>query len=154
MHDYLEKFILGKLNLDLLGDNTRERMMADEIIEKGLRNKLNVILGCEAVLHYPGLYAGSADLIAEDYEGTSAIIDFKQSNKPKREEYIHDYYLQCAAYAMAHNKVYGTNIAKAVILVCTKDNLFQRFIVDGEKFKNYQSEFLLRVEQYHSQKNN
>ena len=53
---------------------------------------------------------------------------------------------------MAHNKVYGTNIAKAVILVCTKDNLFQRFIVDGEKFKNYQSEFLLRVEQYHSQK--
>ena len=68
--------------------------------------------------------------------------------------YIHDYYLQCAAYAMAHNKVYGTNIAKAVILVCTKDNLFQRFIVDGEKFKNYQSEFLLRVEQYHSQKNN
>ena len=63
MHDYLEKFLLGKLNLDLLGDNTREKMMADQIIENGLRHKLNEIWGCEATLYYPGKYAGAADCI-------------------------------------------------------------------------------------------
>ena len=79
MHEILEKFLLGKLNLDLLGDNTREKMMADEIIENGLKNKLNVIWGCEETLYFPEKYAGAADVIAGDYEGKSCIIDFKNS---------------------------------------------------------------------------
>ena len=83
MHDYLEKFLLGKLNMDLLGDNTLEKMMADQIIENGLRNKLNEIWGCEATLYYPGKYAGAADCIGV-YENKETIIDFKQSNKPKK----------------------------------------------------------------------
>jgi hypothetical protein len=37
-----------------------------------------------------------------------SIVDFKQSNKPKREEYIGDYYLQLVAYAMAHDAIYDT----------------------------------------------
>ena len=105
MHDYLEKFLLGKLNLDLLGDNTREKMMADQIIENGLRNKLSEIWGCEATLYYPGKYAGAADCIGI-YENKESLIDFKNANKPKKDEWIDDYYLQCAAYAMAHNIVY------------------------------------------------
>ena len=62
-HDILEKYLLGKLNLDLLGDNTLERQMADQIIENGLRNKLDEIWGCEATLYYPGKYAGAADCV-------------------------------------------------------------------------------------------
>ena len=151
MHAFLEKFILGKLNLDLLGEKTRESMMADQIIENGLRDKLNSIWGCEAALFYSKKFAGAADLIAEDYEGSSAIIDFKQSNSLKKDQWIDSYYLQCAAYSLAHNKVYGTNINKAVILICTKDDLFQRFIVDGDRFKNYQDQFLKRVDQFYSQ---
>ena len=151
MHAFLEKFILGKLNLDLLGEKTRESMMADQIIENGLRDKLNSIWGCEAALYYPNKFAGAADLIAEDYEGSSAIIDFKQSNSLKKDQWIDSYYLQCAAYSLAHNKVYGTDINKAVILICTKDDLFQRFIVDGDRFKNYQDQFLKRVDQFYSQ---
>ena len=151
MHAFLEKFILGKLNLDLLGEKTRESMMADQIIENGLRDKLNSIWGCEAALFYPNKFAGAADLIAEDYEGSSAIIDFKQSNSLKKDQWIDSYYLQCAAYSLAHNKVYGTDINKAVILICTKDDLFQRFIVDGDRFKNYQDQFLKRVDQFYSQ---
>ena len=151
MHAFLEKFILGKLNLDLLGEKTRESMMADQIIENGLRDKLNSIWGCEAALYYPNKFAGAADLIAEDYEGSSAIIDFKQSNSLKKDQWIDSYYLQCAAYSLAHNKVYGTDINKAVILICTKDDLFQRFIVDGDRFKNYQDQFLKRVDKFYSQ---
>ncbi len=151
MHDYLEKFLLGKLNMDLLGDNTREKMMADQIIENGLRNKLEEIWGCEATIYYPGKYAGAADCIGV-YENKETIIDFKQSNKPKKDEWIEDYYLQCAAYGMAHNTVYGSNISQAVILLCTKDNMFQRFIIDGEKFNDYQKKFLLKVEQFYEQR--
>ena len=151
MHDYLEKFLLGKLNLDLLGDNTLEKIMADQIIENGLRNRLNEIWGCEATLYYPGKYAGAADCIGI-YENKESLIDFKNANKPKKDEWIDDYYLQCAAYAMAHNTVYGTNINQGVILLCTKDNIFQRFIIDGERFKNYQNQFMEKVEQFYSQR--
>tara|TARA_B100000902_G_scaffold298534_1_gene285883 strand:- start:984 stop:1670 length:687 start_codon:yes stop_codon:yes gene_type:complete len=151
LHDYLEKFLRGKLNMDLLGDNTREKMMADQIIENGLRNKLNEIWGCEVVLFYPGKFAGAADLVGI-YENKETIIDFKQSNKPKKDEWIDDYYLQCAAYSLAHNKVHGSNITQAVILLCTKDNIFQRFIVEGERLTSYQNKFLERVEQFYIQR--
>ena len=151
MHDYLEKFLLGKLNMDLLGDNTREKMMADQIIENGLRDKLSEIWGCEATLYYPGKYAGAADCIGI-YENKETIIDFKQSNKPKKDEWIDDYYLQCAAYSLAHNKVHGSNINQVAILLCTKYNIFQRFIVEGERLINYQNQFLEKVEQFYSQR--
>ena len=151
MHDYLEKFLLGKLNMDLLGDNTREKMMADQIIENGLRDKLSEIWGCEATLYYPGKYAGAADCIGI-YENKETIIDFKQSNKPKKDEWIDDYYLQCAAYSLAHNKVHGSSINQVAILLCTKDNIFQRFIVEGERLINYQNQFLEKVQQFYSQR--
>ena len=151
MHNYLEKFLLGKLNMDLLGDNTHEKMMADQIIENGLRHKLNEIWGCEATLYYPGKYAGSADCIGV-YENKQTIIDFKNSTKPKKDEWIDDYYLQCAAYSLAHNKVYGSKITQAAILLCTKDNIFQRFIIDGERLINYQNQFMGKVEKFYSQR--
>ncbi len=152
MHDYLEKFLLGKLNMDLLGDNTREKMMADQIIENGLRNKLDEIWGCEATLYYPGKFAGSADLLGV-YENHQSIIDYKQGSKERRDEWNEDYYLQLAAYSLAHDKVYGSNITQGVILFCTKDNVFQRFIIEGERLKNYQKLFLEKVEQFYLQRN-
>ena len=152
MHEYLEKFLLGKLNLDLLGDNTRERMMADQIIENGLRNKLDEIWGCEATLYYPGNYAGAADCVGV-YENKETIIDFKQSNKPKKDEWIDDYYLQCSAYALAHNIVYNSRITQGIVLLCTVDNLFQVFRIQGVKLEEYQNKFLEKVEQFYHQRN-
>ena len=151
MHVYLEKFLLGKLNMDLLGDNTREKMMADQIIENGLRNKLNEIWGCEATLYYPGKYAGSADLLGI-YENRQSIIDYKQGGKERKDEWNDDYYLQLAAYSLAHDEVYGSKITQGIILFCTKDNVFQRFIIDGERLKSYQNFFMQKVEQFYSQK--
>ena len=148
MHDFLEKFLLGKLNLDLLGDNSLERQMADQIIENGLRNKITEIYGVEATLFFPGRYAGAADLICK-YEGKDSIIDFKNSSQLRKDEWNFDYYCQLSAYQMAHNKVYGTNINQGVILVCTKDLMFQRFVIDSEKLKNYQEIFLKKVDEYY-----
>lgn len=149
MHSFIEQYILGKLNLDLLGDNTRERLMADQIIEHGLRNYLSEAWGVEATLYYPQKYAGTADLIGV-YDNRQTIIDFKQSNKPRKDEWNFDYYLQLGAYSLAHNTVYGTNINQGVILVCTQDLMFQRFIIDSEKLKDCQNFFLERVEQYNN----
>ena len=148
MHDFLEKFLLGKLNLDLLGDNSLERQMADLIIENGLKNRVNEIWGVEACLFYPNKYAGAADLIAE-YEGKFSIIDFKNSSQLRKDEWNTDYYLQLSAYQMAHNKVYGTDINQGVVLVCTKDLMFQRFVIDSERLKNYQEIFLRKVDEYY-----
>ena len=153
MHDFLEKFILNQLNLDLLGDNSLEKQMADQIIENGLRNDLSEVYGVEATLYYPGKYAGAADLLGV-YMGKETILDFKTGTKPRRDEWNDEYYLQLGAYSLAHNKVYGTNINQGIILLCTKDLMFQRFIVDAERLKDCQKRFLERVELYKSMKLN
>ena len=153
MHSFLELFLLGKLNLDLLGDNTLERKMADQIIENGLRDKLSEVWGVEATLFYPSKFAGACDLVGV-YESKQTILDFKQGNKPRKDEWNEDYYLQLGAYSLAHNHVYGTNINQGVILLCTKDLMFQRFIIDSERLKDYQKKFLERVDQYYNMKLN
>ena len=153
MHDFLEKFILNQLNLELLDDNSLEKKMADQIIENGLRNNLSEVWGVEATLHFPGKYAGAADLLGV-YMGKETILDFKTGNKPRRDEWNDEYYLQLGAYSLAHDKVYGTNINQGVILFCTKDLMFQRFIVDSERLKDCQKRFLEKVEQYYSMKLN
>ena len=152
MHSHLEKYLLGQLNLELLEEEaSKSKKMADEIIEQGIKGKLSEIYGTEATLYYPGKYAGAADCIGV-YENKETIIDFKQSNKPKKDEWIDDYYLQCAAYALAHNTVHGSNIIQVVILLCTKDNMFQRFLIEGDRLKDYQKQFLEKVEQFYAQR--
>mgnify|MGYP002507770592 FL=1 len=152
MHTHLEKFLLGEGYLDLTTEGQASRTMADEIINKGLKNRLGEFWGLEVTLYYPELYAGATDVVGV-YDGEESIVDFKQSNKPKRREWIEDYKLQLAGYALAHNEVYGTNIMKGVNLICTKDNLYQEFIFDGEEFKKAKYDWLRRVDHYYAQKN-
>jgi genome maintenance exonuclease 1 len=121
--------------------------MATKIIESGLRD-LEEVWGQEVTLYYPGLYAGATDVVGI-FDGKPAIIDFKQSNKPKRREWIEDYFEQLGAYCMAHNYVYGTKIQSGIILMCTKDFMFQKFEVSGREFVGYQHAFLKKVDQYH-----
>ena len=147
MHLHLERHILGKGHLDLTEEGKTAKAMADVIIEKGLCD-LSEIWGSEVTLQYPGLYAGATDLVGVyDYE--DSIIDFKQSNRPKRREWIEDYCMQMAAYAMAHNHVYRTEITQGVILMCTPDNYFQKFQIKGKEFISYQHKFLAKVDQYY-----
>ena len=152
VHMHLEKYILGEGHLDLTPEGKTAKAMSDTIISKGF-NDLQEIWGSEVVIHYPGLYAGATDLVGVyDYE--DSIIDFKQSNKPKRKEWIEDYFLQLGAYAMAHNYVYRTQITQGVILMCTPDNYFQKFQIKGKEFIKYQHQFLERVNKYYETKNN
>jgi len=150
MHSHLEYHLNGQGLLDLSEEGRVARNMADKIIKDGL-NDLHEIWGSEVVLHYPNKYAGATDLVGI-YQGRDSIVDFKQSNKPKKDEWIVDYKLQLAAYATAHDCVYGTNIEQGVILMCTPDLYFQRFIINGQQFRDYKQEWMKRVEKYYELK--
>ena len=153
MHNYLESYILGRENLSFFDDKEQYKMMAKEIIEKGLKNRLEEIWGVECTLYYPEKYAGTADCVGV-YEGRETIIDFKQSNKPKKVEYIDSWFLQTSAYSLAHNIVYNSNITSCVILVCTVDNLFQEFKIQGSDLITYQNLFLGRLKKFNEYLNN
>ena len=147
MHSYIEDFLRGRINENFFDSNENHKNMAKEIIDKGIKGNLEEIYGMEAALHYPEKYAGTADLIGI-YNGKEAIIDFKQSNKPKKIDYIQDYFLQLGAYTLAHNVVYKTNITLGVILLCTIDNLFQDFTIEGKELLMYQNLFLGRLKKF------
>ena len=121
--------------------------MAKKIISDGLID-LNEIWGSEVTLYYPDLYAGATDVVGI-YNGRESIIDFKQTNKPKRREWIEDYFVQLGAYAMAHNYIYRTKIQSGIILMCSKDGFFQKFEVSDKEFVGHQHAFLKKVDQYY-----
>jgi len=147
MHKILEMYILDKGYLDETNVGKQAHNMAIQVIQNGL-SSVTEYYGTECTLFYPGLFAGQTDLVGV-HKGQDAIIDFKQTNKPKKEEWIGDYKLQLAAYAMAHNILFKTQICKGVIMMCSADNFYQEFVVEGEQFQKYMFEFLRRVDEYY-----
>ena len=149
MHKILEKYIIEEGYLDLTNVGKEAHNMAMQVIQNGLSN-VTEFYGSECTLYYPGLYAGQTDLIAT-HKGDMAVIDFKQTNKPKKREWIEDYCLQLAAYGMAHDFIYKTAITKAVIMMCSKDNFYQEFVIAGEEYRKYKHQWLERVNKYYEQ---
>jgi len=149
MHKILEKWVLGEGYMDMTTVGQEAHNMAKVVIEQGLSN-ITEYYGSETVLYYPGLYAGQTDLIA-NHKGDMAVVDFKQTNKPKRREWIEDYCHQLAAYTMAPNYVHRTNISKGVIMMCSKDNYYQEFIIQGLEMKKYMHQWLKKIDQYYEE---
>lgn len=160
MHTYLEHYIINGTQKER-GSNPfswPSHAMADTVIREGL-SKVDEFWGTEVPLYFPGVYAGTTDCVGL-HEGTPAIMDFKQTNRPKREEWIDDYKLQLAAYAEAHNELYGTSISRGVILMCVKptehaDGTFgspeyQEFVVEGSDWDHWRDQWWRRLEQYYS----
>lgn len=149
MHMYLENYCLGQGYLDMTDVGNVAKHMAEKIVDRGIDNRLTEIYGNEATLYYPGLYAGSVDLVGQ-LDGKITIIDFKQTNKPKQREWIGDYFLQMAAYGMAHDAVYDTAIEQGVILMCSKDLYYQEFKIEGEEYRQAKHEFLRRLDKFYT----
>ena len=150
MHKYLESHITDIGYEDLTDTGKQAKTMAEKVIEIGLA-PVDEYYGSEVTMYYPGLYAGQTDLVCI-HDGEDAIVDFKQSNRPKRKEWVEDYYLQIAAYAMAHDYVHGSRINKGVIMVCTPDLYYQEFVVEGAELRQYKHKFLKRLDMYHELK--
>ena len=152
MHEFLEYYLQNKKILDLSDEGQAASSMGQAIIDQGFKD-LSEIWGSEVTLFYPGLYAGQTDLCGV-YQNRESIVDFKQTNKPKRKEWIEDYFLQLAAYAMAHDIIYKTCIDQGVILMCSKDGFFQKFTSNGREFTNFKHRFLRRVDNFYQKRGN
>jgi len=150
MHANLERFIAGLQRQP--GNNpvhVQANKMADIIIENGLSG-VDEVWAMEQSLYFPGLFSGTTDLVGS-YKGEPAVMDYKQTNKPKKEEWIDDYKIQLTAYIMAHNEVYGTDIKRGVVFMCSRDLQYQQFDLMPSEFSYWQDQWLNKVEEYYSQ---
>ena len=152
MHKWLEDYciegVLGKPGSNPYSQQSHR--MAELIVEHGLSHSEEV-WGTEVPLYYSGLYAGTTDCVGL-HDGKPAIMDFKQTNKPKRTDWIEDYFLQLCAYANAHNNMFDTTINRGVILMCSKDYQYQEWILEGEAFDHYNNIWWNRVSEYYESK--
>jgi genome maintenance exonuclease 1 len=149
MHANLERFLVGEQRQP--GNNpvhVQANKMADVIIENGL-SKMDEVWAMEQSLYFPGLYSGTTDLVGV-YQGQPAICDHKQTNKPKKAEWVEDYYIQLVAYILAHNEVYKTDMKRGVIFMCSRAFEYQQFDLTPDNFNKYQDMWLTKVEEYYS----
>ena len=147
MHKFIEAFILQRGYEDLTSLGQQAKSMAEKMIEIGL-TPIDEYYGSEVTLYYPGLYAGTTDLVCR-HNDMDTIVDFKQANQPKRKEWIDDYYMQIAAYAMAHDYVHGSKIQQGIIMVCTPDLYLQEFRFQGVELRQWKHKFLKRLSAYY-----
>jgi len=160
MHTYLEDYVkTGAIKERTTNPYSwASHAMAHVVVEKGLR-KVSEFWGIEVPLYFPGIYAGTTDG-AGVHLNQESILDYKQSNKPKKREWIEDYFVQLCAYAEAHNEVHGTRIRKGVILMCVKPDVdeqfniikppeYQEFVLEGAEFDRYRDLWWRRVEQFY-----
>ena len=147
MHKFLENHIKGTGYDDLTEIGIEAKAMANKIINEAF-TPITEYYGSEITVHYTGLYAGSTDLVCM-HNDMETIVDFKQSNRPKKQEWVEDYCLQIAAYAMAHDFIYGSNIRQGVIMVCTPDLYLQEFRFQDVEMREWRHKFLARLSNYY-----
>lgn len=149
MHKYLEDYIdTGEWPQP--GSNPyaqQAHMMASKIKEHAM-NDIDEIWGSEVPLFIPQMYAGTTDLVGV-YKGQPCIMDFKQTNKPKKVEWVEDYFLQLTAYALAHNDVHGTDIKEGHIFMCSRAGEYQQFDLWPHEFPEWEQEWWRRVYSYY-----
>jgi genome maintenance exonuclease 1 len=154
MHKWLETYVKeGEMGIPGTNPFSRQsHSMANVIVFEGLANNVSEFWGVEVPVYYSGLYAGTTDCIGV-WKNCPAILDFKQTNKPKKKEWIEDYFLQLTAYALAHNNTYQTDIKTGVILMCcaSEPHTYQEFIIESDEFEHYSDLWLRRLEQYYVQ---
>lgn len=152
MHHIIESWLTNQGHIDLTDMGQQAHTMADLIIKQGLQDRLTEIYGVEPTVFHSGMgYAGATDLIGV-HDGEVIIGDFKQSNKPKRREWIEDYKLQLAAYALAFQDMFNVPVNKGINFICTKDFYYQEFAFSDEEFRQAKYTWMKRVEQYYNQK--
>ena len=149
MHKYLEDYIeFGEWPTP--GSNPyaqQAHKMASQVKENAMVD-VDQIWGSEINLYHPKIYPGTTDLVGQ-YKGQPAIMDFKQTNKPKKQEWVEDYYLQLTAYALAHNEIFGTNIREGHVFMCSRDLQYQQFDLWPDEFDGWEQKWWDRVYQYY-----
>ena len=149
VHKHVENYILGE---ERPGGTNEVRVLAsqlaDNIINQGM-TEVNEVWAMEQPLYFPGLYAGTADLIGV-FRNKPAIMDHNTSKMIKKEEWVQDYFMQLVAYALAHNEVYGTDIASGAIFMAARDGNYKTYVLEGAKWQESCDAWARRVDQFYS----
>ena len=149
MHKYLEDYIeFGEWPTPGSNPYAQQAHRMAEQVRDNAMGDVDEIWGSEINLYHPKIYAGTTDLVGQ-YKGQPAIMDFKQTNKPKKAEWVEDYYLQLTAYALAHNEVFGTNIREGHVFMCSRDLQYQQFDLWPDEFDKWEQKWWDRVYQYY-----
>jgi genome maintenance exonuclease 1 len=149
MHSNLERFIAGlQRQPGNAPVHVQANKMADVIIDNGLKH-VNEVWAMEQSLYFPGLYSGTTDLVAV-FKDNPSVCDYKQTNKPKKEEWVEDYKIQLVAYILAHNEVYKTDIREGHVFMCSRAFEYQQFDLWPTDFNKYQDMWLSKVEEYYN----
>lgn len=153
MHLAVESWLLDVEQPAVNGSHpmrTLARDMASVHIGTHIIGRISKIIGIETELHsVSGQYAGATDCVGY-YDGVLSIIDHKSSRKIKKEEYVADYKLQLAAYALAWQDMFDEPINQGVILLTTHDCQAQSWIISGAEFDKAKDDFIERLLQYYS----
>ena len=143
MHQVLEYYLSGGGYYNDMEEGAKPRMMAKTILDN---IKIDEVWGNEISLEFQNKFAGTCDMTAVVY-GKPSIVDWKQANRPKKEEWVDDYKHQLGAYYLAHTANYGP-IEQGVVSICTRDLRYQEFRLSEADLKEYADKFLNRLEQF------
>ena len=150
MHKYLEDYVDNGVWTKSAGSNPYAQQAYNMacVIRDEAMGDVDEIWGSEVPLYVPGIFAGTTDLVGQ-YKGNPCIMDFKQTNKPKKPEWVEDYYLQLTAYALGHNEVHGTDIREGHIFMCSRALEYQQFDLWPDEFAEWEQEWWNRCRQYY-----
>lgn len=115
----------------LLGESFEPDMFDAEMFNsiKFLLDQIDNIHCLETPLYSDFLQvAGTVDCIGE-FQGKLSVIDFKTASKPKDRDDIYNYFMQCAAYAVAFEERTGIPIGRLVIIMAV-DNDDPRWFIE------------------------
>ena len=147
MHKYIENYINdGVWSTPGSNPYSQQAFKMAQVVHENALKDVNEIWGSEVGLYFPKIYAGTTDCVGQ-YKGNPCIIDFKQTNKPKKKEWVEDYFLQLVAYAEAHNEVYGTDIKEGHVFMCSRKLDYQQFDITPTTYNHYKKEWWNRVEE-------
>ena len=146
LHTVCEKYLLNEmtdLKLQTMMPDTKELFLS---LKPHLDNHIGEVYSIEQALYSTELrLAGRVDCIAQ-WDDELAVIDFKSSTKPKLEENILNYFMQCTAYATMFEEITSKPINKLVIAIAVADGTNQIFV--REKTDHYMDSLYYYIGKY------
>lgn len=134
LHEACEKYLLNELT------EMKIRMMMPDIkdfftqLRPHIDKNIGAVYGLEQVL-YSDKYrmAGRTDTIAV-WNDKLSIIDYKNSIRDKKEEWIQNYFIQCTAYSLMFTEITKLPIEQIVVLIANEEGTPQVFVREVNKY--------------------
>jgi hypothetical protein len=135
LHNIAEKYL--KNDPSYLNGAMPDAIVMFKSFKHILDESINEVYLQEAAL-YSDKYklAGRVDFIGRVINKITTV-DFKNSRKPKKREWIEDYFLQISAYSFMFKELYGVSITQAMILIAVENSKPQIFLTNPSEWETH-----------------